>query len=470
MSRRVAYMLALVTALQATACAGSPTSTTVNAMNTPPGIANIVRDRLRADLQRGASVTTPFPFPAKVRIIPYDYESGMNPNDVLAAFDGLAKDLMEAKDVVSEASVLPKSYGESVGASFEALLALRGSTRAEIFLLVSGRSRVVEDREKFVWFWDKWADKGYYEAHTALDTLFIDAATGRFMPSLQAAAKAGPSFATADASASESSGYVLRTSVERQAFNKLATALIQRLRSEKASPQASPSPAASIAPGASTAPSPGASAGFDTGAGVDMTGLNGAAPTTPPAVNAGAAGVIAGVLVGLVVLGALAGGGRRNARLLQAEEMPLADATVYLADAAGTAVPGFPTTQTDAEGKYRLGGIPKAGTYRLMAAGTSGGAPLTLSTLVAVKDGETEALVDAATTYVATAGATALVTSTCTLDVGAFTSATQRVADAFAAGTPANLTDPTAIGATMAQLSLQAPDLATDMLRLIRCQ
>lgn len=471
--RRLAPAIALMLALQASACTGgSPTSTTVNAMNTPPGIANIVRDRLRADLQRGSSVTTPFTFPAKVRIIPYDYESGMNPTDVLAAFDGLAKDLMEAKDVVSEASVLPKSYGESVGSSFEALLALRGSTKADVFLLVSGRSRVVEDREKFVWFWDKWANKGYFEALTSLDTLFIDAATGRFMPSLQAAAKAGPSFAGADASASESTGYILRTSVERKAFNNLGTALIQRLRSEKNSPQASPSPATSAAPspGASAVPSPGASAGFESGVGVDMGGLSGAAPTPPPVVNPNGAAVIAGVLVGLVVLGALASGGRRNARLLQAEEQPLADATVYLADASGTAVPGFPTAKTDADGKYRLEGIPKAGTYRLMAAGKDGEAAVTLSTLVAVKDGETAADVDAATTYVATAGATALLTTTCSLDAEAFASATQRVADAFAAGTPADVTDPVAIGATMTQLSVQAPELAADMLRLISCK
>ena len=464
LTRRLAPAMALMIALQAAGCAGSPTSTTVNAMNTPPGIASLVRDRLRADLQRGSSVTAPFTFPAKVRIIPYDYESLMNPNDVLSTFDGLAKDLMAAKDVVSEASVLPKSYGESVGASFEALLALRGSTRADIFLLVSGRSRVVEDREKGVWFWDKWANKGYYEAHTALDTLLIDAATGRFMPSLQAAGKAGPSFVAIDGTASESSGYGLRTTVERQAFNKLATALIQRLRSEEANPAPVPSP------GPSLVPSPSASAGFEAGVGVDMAGLNGTAParTTPPTLNP-AVGAVAGVLFGLAVLGALAGAGRRNARLLQADDRPLKDATVYLANAAGTPVPDFPTAKTDAEGRFRLENIPAAGTYRLMVTGTHDGGQVTLSTLVAVKDGETETRLDPASTYVAVAGAPALASTSCALDADAFASATRRVADAFAAGTPADPTDPVAITATMAQLSLQAPDLAADMLRLIRC-
>ena len=473
MSRRLAPALALMFALQAAACTGAPTSTTVNAMNAPPGIANIVRDRLRADLQRGASVSAPFTFPAKVRIIPYDYESGMNPNDVLSTFDGLAQDLMKAQDVVSEASVLPKAYGDSVGASFEALLALRGSTRADMFLLVSGRSRVVEDKEKFVWFWDRWADKSYWEAHTALDTLLIDAATGRFMPSLQAAGKAGPSFAAIEATASESSGYALKTAVERQAFNRLSAALVQRLRAEKANPTAVPSPttsppaSAAPSPGASGVPSPTASAGFESGVGVDMGGLNGnAAP--PPTANP-AAGVIVGVLVGLVVLGALAGGSRRNARLLQAEERPLADAEVYLADAAGKKLTGFPTTRTDAEGRYQLAGIPTAGAYRLVASGTVDGAPVTRSTLVTVVDGETEASIDAATTYVATAGGAALLLPTCTLDAAAFETATARVAAAIAAGTPADLTDPTAIGATMAQLSLQAPDLASAMLGLVRC-
>ncbi len=464
-------LLTALIACQLVACDSTPPNANITALNAPPGISNLVKDRLRADLTKGSVANVAFTFPARIRIIPYDFQSGLNANDYLKNFDDLAKTLTNAPDIASEATVLPASYGESVGASFEALRALRTSTRADIYLLVSGRSQVVQDKAKGVWFFDAWANKGFYEAQTALDTLCVDAASGRFLPSLQVAAKDGPQFVQIDNNASTSLAYGLRAAVERQAFKSLATNLATRLRLERtANPAPAPAPSATPAgPQASadpTAPKPTAQ---PTTVPADVTIIP--TPTPRPSLTTGGA-LLTGVLVGVVLAAALFNG-RSKRSLLQADaatgEAPLAGARVYLAGADGLPIPDYPEAVTDADGRFRLAGIPTSGSFRLVAEASKGGKPVALSTLVELGAGETQAQIDAASTYVTTAVQAGLAGRTCAFDAATFNAARAKVQATFNAATPPDPSDPAAIMAAMTALSFQAPALGADILKLTTC-
>lgn len=84
-------------------------------------------------------------------------------------------------------------------------------------------------------------------------------------------------------------------------------------------------------------------------------------------------------------------------------ETPVAGATVRLADARGTALPGLPTATSDAEGRYRLSGVPGSHTYVVVAAfNLKDGRPAVLRTLARAESGTVTADLTLASTLVAT--------------------------------------------------------------------
>jgi hypothetical protein len=244
-------------ALMAQAC-GPTVPDSVAALNKPPGIANLLKERVRQDLINGAPSAAPFKFPGRVRIIPYDYKSELQSVDELAEMQGLADALKKHPELVSDASVLPAAYGDSIGASFDGLLKLATSTRADAFLLVSGRTDISPATEKSPGFFDWWAHKAFYEAHTSLDALYVEAPSGHYLPSLQAAGKGGPTLVVPDDNTTGSAAYGLRRTVENQAFKNLAEALtaqlVAELKAGGSSATPTPSPTASAeAPATATA-------------------------------------------------------------------------------------------------------------------------------------------------------------------------------------------------------------------------
>lgn len=433
--RRIAISLLLTVALLA-AC--SPVPTAVSDLNSPPGIANLLKDRLKTQLTGAALSTAPFTFPGRVRIIPYDYQSSLQPADVLTQFQVLAQALANAPDVVSDATVLPATYGDSIGTSFDGLIALHDSLRADIFLLVSGRSTTVEDPALPVWFFDRWGGKSYWEAETNLDALFVDAQTGRLIPSLQAAADEGPQLFINSDQATSGAAYELRKKVENEAFAHLAASLAAPLRTEHAAP---PLPT----------PSPGT-----------------ATPRPTATINPVAGALVLGVLVGLLLAPrAIAGAAHRQ--LLDDGDAPLANASVFVANADGSPIAAYPSVTTDASGNFRIPNVPVGSNFRLVASATQAGKPVQLSTMVKVGTGETATQIDSVSTLITTAvlqNATGLV---CNFDAGAFADATAAVTTGLGSTPVPDLTDPAAILATIAQLTAAAPAIGVDIAKLASC-
>jgi hypothetical protein len=88
--------------------------------------------------------------------------------------------------------------------------------------------------------------------------------------------------------------------------------------------------------------------------------------------------------------------GPRDASPLQ--EKPVAGAEVYLADATRLALPGLAHATTDADGRYRIAGVPGGHTYVVVAAfPLKSGAPARLDTLAQATSGAVTADVTLAT-------------------------------------------------------------------------
>lgn len=226
-------------------CACGPavsTASSIAALNETPGISNLLKQRLRTDLLGSGPSPAPEKFPLRLRIVPYDFQSQLQQVDVLAEFDAFAKKLRAHPELVSDVSALPSQYGDSIGASFDGLLKLKDTLKADAFLLVSGRNSFTAATEKQPSFFDWWAHKSYWEADETLEALYIQANSGFYLPSLQAAAKAGPGLVVPDDNSTTSSAYALRHQVEGEAFDHLADALVVQLTHEAADPVTVPSP------------------------------------------------------------------------------------------------------------------------------------------------------------------------------------------------------------------------------------
>ena len=91
--------------------------------------------------------------------------------------------------------------------------------------------------------------------------------------------------------------------------------------------------------------------------------------------------------------------GRRG--LLAATARGLAGAQVILADGAGKPIAGVKPATTDAEGRYRLEGVPTAGAFRVLAGVRTAAGPARLETLVRSDAGAADAEISGATTLVA---------------------------------------------------------------------
>lgn len=113
-------------------------------------------------------------------------------------------------------------------------------------------------------------------------------------------------------------------------------------------------------------------------------------------------------------------GGMAMSHTAAVDNGPLANATVYLADAGGSPVPGMPTTTTDAQGHYSLKDIPSGSTFVVIVQRKlDNGKTLSFQTLVRSRDLGATANVDAASTL-----ATAGVLQSATSDLGDFKPAT----------------------------------------------
>jgi hypothetical protein len=99
-------------------------------------------------------------------------------------------------------------------------------------------------------------------------------------------------------------------------------------------------------------------------------------------VASGGANVVASGGANVVASGGdnFQGAGRR---LLALQQAPLAGAEVFLADAAGIAIPGLPSVKTDAQGRYAIANVPPGYSFVVVAAvKTAQGKDATLRTLV----------------------------------------------------------------------------------------
>jgi hypothetical protein len=79
----------------------------------------------------------------------------------------------------------------------------------------------------------------------------VEAPSGHFLPSFQAAAKAGPEAVVPDDNSTGSKGYGMRRTVEGQAFKQIADALITQLGAERAAAKSASATSASALPSAS---------------------------------------------------------------------------------------------------------------------------------------------------------------------------------------------------------------------------
>lgn len=105
-------------------------------------------------------------------------------------------------------------------------------------------------------------------------------------------------------------------------------------------------------------------------------------------------------------------------------ESPVAGAAVYLADGLGTRLPGLPATTTDAEGRYRLEGVPGGHTYVVVAGfRLANDRPGTLKALARPTEGAVTAELTLATSLVTAETSDALDGFTAPLDAGRYAEA-----------------------------------------------
>ena len=252
---------AALTAIAACGPQGPQTPASVQALGKKASIANLMQERLRGDLMEGRATEAPTTYPARVRILPYDYQSALQKVDTLSQLEGLAAALRKHPELVREASVLPEAYGDSIGASFDGLMKLNTTLRADVFLLVSSRTSFLPAREKGVSPFDWFGRKSWWESHASLEALWVEAPSGRYLPSIQSAAKGGPDLVEAEDETTTGTAYALRKQVEQAAFKRLADSLVTQLKAEQAAAAAKPKPTPepTAAPAASDAAEPEAS-------------------------------------------------------------------------------------------------------------------------------------------------------------------------------------------------------------------
>jgi hypothetical protein len=174
--------------------------------------------------------------------------------------------------------------------------------------------------------------------------------------------------------------------------------------------------------------------------------LSGSVTAPAGVVAAGAGNVIAagsGNLIGQAGGNVIAAGsGNLTSRaLLGLGESPLAGADVFLADAAGKAIPGLQTTRTDAQGRYRLFNVPKGYTFVVnVRVKTAAGREAALQTLARPADRSVTADVSTATT-VLTAAAVDGQADLGALDTAKFTAATSQASERLAGQAAFDLAD-----------------------------
>ncbi|MFP5502793.1 MAG: hypothetical protein ACLGIN_09910 [Candidatus Sericytochromatia bacterium] len=249
-TRHLPWLLATAALAAIAACGpqGPQSPASVQALGKKASIANLMQERLRGDLLEGRATEAPSTYPARVRILPYDHQSALQKVDVLSHLEGLAATLRKHPELAREVSVLPEAYGDSIGASFDGLMKLNTTLRADVFLLVSNRTTFLPAREKGVSPFDWFGRKSWWEAHATIEALWVEAPSGRYLPSIQSAAKGGPDLVEAEDETTTGTAYALRRQVEQAAFKRLADSLVTQLKAEQAAVAARATPAPTAVP------------------------------------------------------------------------------------------------------------------------------------------------------------------------------------------------------------------------------
>jgi hypothetical protein len=147
-------------------------------------------------------------------------------------------------------------------------------------------------------------------------------------------------------------------------------------------------------------------------------------------------------------------------RVQAVQESPLANATVFLADAGGNPYPGLASTTTDAQGKFTFNEVPAGYTFMVVVAAQdqSRGKEVTLQTLVHPTELGATTNIDTSTSLV-TLAVTQGQSGLGEFNAAAFRTATEATAKQLKAEDVPDLSDRSAILAKVDQLSQSIAEL-----------
>lgn len=155
--------------------------------------------------------------------------------------------------------------------------------------------------------------------------------------------------------------------------------------------------------------------------------------------------------------------------LLALSQSALANAEVFLADAAGDPYPGIAPTRTNASGQFEFPAVPKGYTYLVVArCTTAAGKAARLQTLAKVGDLGATANLDVGSTMVTTAMVAGLSGGLGDLDVDKLKRAATLTAEHVSPDRMPDLADPASILAAMRDLESSVAELKADLADLRR--
>jgi hypothetical protein len=148
-------------------------------------------------------------------------------------------------------------------------------------------------------------------------------------------------------------------------------------------------------------------------------------------------------------------------------ETPVPNAEVFLADANGTALPGLPHATTDADGRYRIGGVPAGFTYMVVADfAVKSGEHAQLETLAQAPTGDVTADLTLATSLVTVDLAEVLNGFSSNLKQDSFNGAVDKTQKLLTNDRVPNMADPGDVLSLATTLVNVSPDLRSTVSQL----